>query len=604
LDLGYASWRVSSALGSNAGDFKDARAAVTSGRIPEAKQALKNADDDNAAASAALDQPAVALVRIIPIIGDDVRVVDRLTKASSLAVAAGHEALTVAEDLGLSDDGLAASIYRNGVVNLDALENSRAAIDKASEYMSEADDLLANSPHAILPPVRDALQQARASLTPAADSSSKAAALFGGLPDLLGGNGEKKYLLAFQATGEARATGGVIGLMGTMSSKNGRVSLGDIGPYGDLFPRILDKHVPAPGWFEKSYGPQYATSQWQQVNSSPDFPVVASVLQKMYEQKTGTSLDGVIAMDPIALQDMMRGMPPVDLGGSVTVTEDNVADVVLHDSYLDFSTQDEQNAFLGRLVESFWQRIQKGAFNPTDFAAGMADATSSRHLMVYSDDVALQEKLDTIGVAGDYVEDGINAQVVFHNAYTVSKVDYYLDERVDTDVQLSREGSAVVTTTVHLNNRAPDGPPSLLLGGLRGDQAGLNRMLFNVLAPPSSTFESFEVNGVDVPILTFMDNTSPVAWNVIEVGPGDTAEASVTYRVPDAIDVIDGIPRLRLNLVPQPRTTPDQYSVVVRAPSGLALAPGFADAPSHSTYRSHGIFDHEVALDLVVVDPR
>jgi hypothetical protein len=603
-DLGYAIWRTQSSLDGARGSLENARQELSNGDVDGARGHLDEAEDSTAAAIAALDHPSVGLVGELPLIEKDVQIVKAISQASELSVAAGRQGLRAVDALGVTEEGVAASIYENGVVQIDELRAATEPVRRAAELMSRAQVAIEEAPQGVLPPVVDAMRKAREAVPSGAETARKSAALMEALPDLMGADGSKRYLLAFQATGEARGTGGVIGFIGELEASDGSMHLQGIQSYTKLFPAILPEAVDAPGWFERSYGPQFATRQWQQVNSSPNFPAVAEVLLNMYEGRTGKDLAGVIAMDPLALQELIGSTGTLEVEGGPTITEENAAEVLLRDSYIEIETPTAQNEYLRGVVTAFWERISEGDFDGIEFARGMFEAVRTRHLMVYSTDASTEDALGVVGASGEYTStETKNVQMAFRNAYTVSKVDYFLKENIETDVRLSRQGDATVTTRMTMRNTAPDGPASLLLGpGIEGDQPGFNRTLLNFLIPPSGQFESIVVNGEDAPVDQFTDDGHPVAWHLVEIPPGETAEVEVRYRVLEAIAYDGVIPRFDLNLVPQPHVTPANYSLRVEAPSGVVLAEGFEGGSTMRVFSDSGTFDETKSFRFVLLE--
>lgn len=63
----------------------------------------------------------------------------------------------------------------------------------------------------------------------------------------------------------------------------------------------------------------------QDVNLSPDFPTAAALFAKMYTDRTGTAVDGVVAIDPVALSYLLEGTGPVEVGDGVVLTSDTVS---------------------------------------------------------------------------------------------------------------------------------------------------------------------------------------------------------------------------------------------------------------------------------------
>ena len=603
-DLGYAAWRIKSSLDGARASLESTRAELSNGELDNAGRHLAEADESTASAITALDHPSIGLIRSLPVLNKDIKIVDAITQASELSVAAGRQGLRAVDALGVSEEGIAASIYSDGVVQIDELQTAMPPVQRAAELMSEAQLAIEGAPRGVLPPIVDAMRRARDAIPAGAETARKGAALMEVLPGLMGADGSKRYLLAFQATGEARATGGVIGMLGELQATDGAMELQGIQPYAKLFPSILPEAVEAPGWFERSYGPQFATRQWQQVNSSPNFPEVAKVLLTMYEGRTGKDLAGVIAMDPLALQEMMRATGPLVIEGGPTVTEENAADVLLRDSYVDIESRSAQDDYLRGVVSAFWDKISDGDFDGIEFARGISEAARTRHLMVYSTDGSAEEALGVVGVSGEYSSpETENVQMAFRNAYTVSKVDYFLREDIATDVRLSRQGDATVTTRMTMRNTAPDGPSSLLLGpGIEGDQPGFNRTLLNLLVPPSTQFESIEVDGQDAPVEVFRDEGHPVAWHLVEIPPGETVEVEVQYRILEAITYQGVTPRFDLDLVPQPLVTPAKYSLSIEAPSGVVLAEDFVGGSTTGLFKDAGTFDESKSYRFVLLE--
>jgi hypothetical protein len=446
--------------------------------------------------------------------------------------------------------------------------------------------------------VDDALDSARGEVQQAYQRAQKGRLLLGVLPELLAENSHRRYLLAFQATGEARATGGVIGLHGVLDADDGRLSLESVASYEDLFPEAINP-VDAPKWFDRNYGSQYATRQWQQVNSSPNFPVVSKVLLEMYQTVTGEELDGVVAMDPVALKDLLKGTGAITASNGDVIDAGNAVKTIMHDSYLDFGTREEQNAYLASLVQGFWKKIKEGDFDTAKQAEGIAEAVLTQHLKVFTKSRTAEDDLRKLDAAGFGDGENPNVQMVFHNAYAVNKVDYYLHRKIDTEIRITPKGEGLVTTTVRLHNAAPGGPASLLLGhGLKGDQPGLNRMLLCFLMPNGSTARSLTLDGRDVSPLQFYDKDYPVIWSMAEIPAGQTVEAVATYRVPSVVQPTRSAARFQIEFWPQPLVNADDLTVRVVPPSGFFFRDENGDA--HSTLFSRGSFSHPLKLEAML----
>jgi hypothetical protein len=604
-DAAYSITGVRSALETSADELTEGRSAIEAGDLGEARASFEDARAEAGEARDLLDRPALSIAAVLPFIERDFEVIDDVALSAEQIAGAGLDGADIAEGLGVTDDGLAASIYEDGVVKLDELEAVQPDVKSVAAALEGVEARLEGSPRPVIGPLQEALARARRDVNSAADTARNGASLFAALPELLGGDGPRDYLLAFQALGESRGTGGVIGLYGVLHAEDGRLELGRIGHSTDIVRKAFPTPVEAPGWFERSYGPQYALRQWQQANSSPNFPVVSQVLLDMFEEGTGEALDGVIAMDPLALEELMRGTGPLEIEGGDSISASEVGDVLMRDTYVEFEDNEEQTLQLARYVRSFWSDITAGEFDPAALGSGLAEAARMRHVSVFTNTAETQEAMEEIGASGDYAPSGDrNVQMVFHNNYAVNKVDYFLRRSVRTDVSLTTDGEALVTMEATMKNLAPNAPPSLLLGpGVEGDEPGLNRMLFNFLAPLDTEFEKLWIDGDEVPIVEYTDGDFPVLWDVMEIPAGESVTVTVEYRVPNAISVEGGVPRFNFRLVPQALPTPERFTLAIEPPAGLALAEGHPDTPGIRDFSVKGTLDGPRSFGFVLVDP-
>jgi hypothetical protein len=319
----------------------------------------------------------------------------------------------------------------------------------------------------------------------------------------------------------------------------------------------------------------------------------------MYRAVTGEELDGVVAMDPIALKDLLKGTGAITASNGDVIDASNAVKTIMHDSYLEFETREEQNAYLGSLVEGFWTKIKEGDFDTAKQAEGIANAISTQHMKVFTRSRSAEEDLQKLDAAGFGAEENPNVQMVFHNAYAVNKVDYYLHRKIDTEIRITPKGEGLVTTTVQLHNAAPGGPASLLLGpGLKGDEPGLNRMLLCFLMPNGSTARSLTIDERDESPLQFYDKDYPVIWSMAEIPAGQTVEAVATYRVPSVVQPTRSAARFQMEFWPQPLVNADDLTVRVLPPSGFLFRDENGDA--HPTLFSRGSFSHPFELEALL----
>ena len=176
---------------------------------------------------------------------------------------------------------------------------------------------------AVVQPVGDAVLTLWRKLDQAADVTEPGARVARLLPPMLGADGPRTYLVAFQNPAEPRATGGIFGSFAVVRADQGKISIIDQGAasrtLGPFDPPVAELTGERPDL----YGPELAQYP-QDVNFTPDFPTAARLFAEMYRLRTGTTVDGVLAIDPVALSYMLEGAPPIDVGDGVSITADNL----------------------------------------------------------------------------------------------------------------------------------------------------------------------------------------------------------------------------------------------------------------------------------------
>ncbi len=602
-DAAYASLRSGSLLTEAKVSFERAAAALADSDLINAREHLERGLERADRAANLTSHPGFAVVRLSPL-GDDARATEVITDAVRLAARAGLVAIEGGLAMGADGGGIASSILQDGRVEFDLLEEGRPYLERAADLLDDA----ASQFNVELRPRLGAVDRALAStdlrVEGAEESVDRLVALIGSLPSLLAEDGSRHYLLAFQAPGEARGTGGIIGLLGVLRAEDGRLTLGDIRPYSELQPRPI-KAVKGPEWFEKRYGPFFGLRQWPQVNLSPHFPTVSKILLRMYREATGRSLDGVIAMDPLALESMMGAVEPIrQRGFDALLTKSNIAEVLMKDAYTTFPTPDAQNAFLEGVVRKFWAEISQGSFESLSLVKGLGEAVTSEHFKMYSQEGKDARSLAALGADGDFTHAGPNLQMVWHNNVAANKVDFFLQRKILTTIRLHPGGMARVHTEILLDNMAPSRPSSPLLGpGINEDPVGLNRMYLNVLVAKGAERIRVSLNGERRQPFRAVEAGFPVIWEVIALRSHEQATVDVSYEIPNAIRTSPAESMFEFISLPQPTTHPASFAVALMLdPSFESFQVEEGNVIGESRVLTEGQLDSQRAIRLTIND--
>lgn len=531
-------------------------------------------------------------------LGDDLvglRAIAQAMRDGAGAGAAVFDQGGVTDDTG---DSFAAKVYDNGRIDLATVHRLEEAVSVAGGVLARSDATILAAPDPALGFVADALGRAHRELAGAGRTVDKAVSLLGLLPGFAGEDGARRYLLAFQSPSEARGGGGLIGVYGILSVTGGRLSLDHVGPIEELV-AAQKGSVDAPEWFEDLYGGFRATKEFRMANMSPHFPTTAEIWLEMYRQTSGVSLDGVIALDPFALGELTAGTGPLKaVGWDRQIDKTNVRRVLLHDVYRHFDFKERiQNRYLRGLIDTFWNRLESPDLHVAATLRGVVEATRKQHIKLFSLDPEEERVLAELGAAGDYTTSGPSVQMLFNNNFAANKVDYFLHREIDTTVSLQEDGTAQVKVDITLSNDAPVETGSVLVRPLRDElPSGINDMILYLLMPQGATPSALTIDGTDTNVLTGAEGDYPIAWQLVDIEPQDSAHVLLSYRWPGAVD---GEGSFELSLWPQAATRTDTYSVTVLAPDGFELSRARRGTSQAVTVR--GRLRVPVALELQMV---
>ncbi|MFP5415619.1 MAG: DUF4012 domain-containing protein, partial [Actinomycetes bacterium] len=153
--------------------------------------------------------------------------------------------------------------------------------------------------------------------------ASKAAQL---LPPMLGAYGQRQYIIMAQSPAEIRATGGHPGAVMLMTVDQGKITLGERIGGGQLFSET--PVVPLTPHEELLFTDRLAT-YGVDATLTPDFPRTGEITRAQWEKAFGVQVDGVMAVDPVALGYFLEATGPVRPDGKL-LTSDNAAQFLLN----------------------------------------------------------------------------------------------------------------------------------------------------------------------------------------------------------------------------------------------------------------------------------
>ena len=516
-------------------------------------------------------QPAAVGAGLLPWLSDDLVAARALAAAAELVARAGEDLADAASAVGW--DGTTVPGVMGG------MRIDTRAIDAATPEL-EAADRAVEAARRLLDPIRtdglfgslrDAIDEARVELSDWASTVHRATLLARLLPSFLGEGEPRRYLLIVQNLSDPRGSGGHVGSHGVLEVDAGRLRLGEMIATATVPPSPV---VDAPADVETRYERFGSLTRLTAVTYPPDFATAARLLLAQWEARGEDPADGVVSIDAVAMSYILGAIGPVQTPAwNQPITAANVSDVLGRATFA-LPDEDPSNAVQSALAEAVWEAFLGRTPQARPFGAAIARAARERHLQIYSVHPDEQASLQEIGAAGRLPESRNPLLVTWFGA-SDARTGYFAEKDVEYVAKLSSDGSAEVTVTASLQNLAPNGPPSILLGSAGADApVGSYHAFVNLYLPRGA--QVLDVRG-GIIALEEEELGAPVVLGLIGAESGDTARISVTFRLDGAVRLDDVARRFDLDVLPQPALRPDHVRVIVDLPAGtavLAVAPG------------------------------
>jgi hypothetical protein len=529
----------------------------SAGELEDRLVLVDRAEDHALAAQRRLGLPPLRLLGALPLLGRDVRVARAVTASAVGTVRSTGSVVTALQPIQTGHPTRATILRASG-----ALLGLHDSLEADLERVRAARPLLATGS-------REDYLAAATSASATAERAGQALKL---AADMYGPQGTARWFLAFQNPAELRGTGGLIGEYGILESSSSGPRLVEVAPY-----QVLDAQTRTGVGLPKGLAGRYerlgVDRAWSAVNIPPDMPTVGGIATKLYREATGDRIDGVIALDPLAVAQILEAGGPIRVDG-IRLTPDNVAQETLVQAYIRYA--DDNNArkrFLRQAAVGAFDAFRRAlARRPVELMQGLATAARGRHVQVYSADPAGQRALVGLGVGGsaaapvggDYLMAvGINAGG--------NKLDAFLRRTLRWRVRLAADGSARATASLVLRNTVPRaGMPRYIVGPYdRRFRKGVNEQIQTLYVAGRYGFSRASVNGRQVGAEAQAELGGLALTQPVGVPAGEKATISYQLTRPAAAEPLPaGRLRYRLVLRPQATIWPDQARVSVAPPEG------------------------------------
>jgi hypothetical protein len=445
---------------------------------------------------------------------------------------------------------------KDGRIDLAAVERLTPDVRRAADSIDDADRRLSGTrPDRLVFPFNDLVGDLQTQVAHASSAADATANAFDLLPDMLGEQQPRDYLLMIQNPAELRATGGLPGSFALLHADNGRLTMGWQGSPNDLA-GSLTPAVTLPKDTLQQYGPSPAIDP-RDLNFTPDFPEAAQIARAMVERARNVKVDGVVSVDPIALAALMRGTGPVTVTHGVTLAAGNVVQALLNQTYQVLPTQQQQNDFFETAARKIFDSVMAGQGDQQQAIRGLASAAGEHRVLVWSAHDDEQAVLQGTAVSGSITGGSPRRPEIgmYLNDSTAGKMDYYLQYRsAAAAVDCRRGGAQDIRATLALTSTMPadfSGLSVWIVG--TGQFAPKGTIAFNlrVYAPAGGEITGLTVDGTTHSITADKHKGRQVALLPIALGPGQKSTVTADIRTARGQSG-DGIFSFTPGMVPAP----------------------------------------------------
>ncbi len=567
-------------------DLEDARVSLAAGDVASAEASVQSARRHADQVQDAMQGLGGDIWSLVPVLGEpvaDVRhlgnALDHLTTAAEVAVATWPAV-----------NGEQATLFADGAVDVPTLRRLVGAVEQASANLDAAQVELGevgDSALGVGTRLADVRDEASAVVTPLASSARRAEPLAEVLPDLFGVDGDRTYLLALLNPSEQRFSGGAPLTIVPMEVSGGRLTMGEARD-------TSDPDLYRVGRWDKVEGNPFHDGKLRLSTATyaPDWSVSGEELLRGWARRTGQEADGLVAVDVVALADMLRITGPVEAPiygqlDAANFTQKLVGD---YDTYPDNEARKDLNR---AIVPVFAERLLAPG-DGIEKIESLRDSARGRHFALWMRDPDLQAAVADIGLAGTLSDTGNDYLAVFNQNTNRSKADYWQRRTLASEVTLAEDGSARVRLTISVHN---DSPP--YLQPYPDPRASTyvtrwNGMSLGVFLPVGARVTSATAAGRPQGTRTFDYYGRPYKLLRLVLPPGETRQAVLEYDVPAAaLAPGDGTLTYRLDATPQGMVVPEALSVTVHWPEGYdvsGLPEGWSrTGPGTASYQDPGL---------------
>lgn len=486
---------------------------------------LRAANADFAAAHDSTGWVVTGPLRILPVVGRQVRSVDALAGAAERVTAVGARATDRAQRA-------VAEPAEAGPARL-ALVDRLATI--GDDARRDLDDIDLGPTDALVGPLADGRARFDEQLTTIRRATAELRLAATGLRRVLGG--PTRYLVFGASNAEMRSGSGTWLSAGVMTFRDGRFELGEMRSSSEFRP---EPAVEAQGDLAARWGWSRPGADYRNLALSPQFPDNAALAVEMWQRATGETVDGVLVLDPVALQALLRATGPVVVDDR-EISADTVIPYLLVDQYrgLEYDlarpdrTEAEQTARragLARVARAVIGALDSAGWSAPDLVGSLQSAAADRHVLAWSSDPVQQRGWDAAGVDGVLPRDALLLSL---DNLSANKLDPFMRIEAEVTGRGAPDGARRVRIDVTVRNEAPAGLGSYAAGPFPGTGYAAGEYVGLLAFEVPRYARDVRLDGSLGIQADGSEGTTRVIAGSVRIARGATVRATLTLTLPD-----------------------------------------------------------------------
>ncbi len=454
----------------------------------------------------------------------------------------------------------------------DYFYSASAYLTTADEDLAKSDALISSQDFKSITPgiLKNNVDSLSTRLSQYSQLVKKARVLSTLMPEVVALDGSKTYLVILQNNNELRPTGGFIGSFAKVSFTNGKLQKLEVNDTYAIDGQ-LKIHVEPPKEIKSDLNQK--DYFLRDANFEPDFPTSARQIEWFYNKETGQRVEGVVALDISAIEDLLSSLGPIDLPDyNEQITSGNLFEKAISHA--------EVNFFPGtQAKKSFLTALSTGLFNKLFFMSNqnwpgivtsLGSSLDQKHMSIYLDDPKLFSYVISQNWGG-LMPRASNTAVDTQNDFLApveanlgaNKANYYLDRSYSLDTVIGKEGDINHRLRIAYTNRSPS----------TTFPAGIYKNRMRVYLPAGSKLNRvlWGENDITRYASGFVDYGRSGYSFLIELAPKQQKTLVLDYQTPVKLEFKDKIAEYRLDVVKQAGTIKDPFLWNVTYPINVRL---------------------------------